>query len=135
MYKVVSCDWQHDKDNILRLDKIRNVIKISGTKIVGLRGYAFSESMYVLALSMAVLDYNRIDYVLSFSGEKNCVLVLHNYIWGSELKLYYQNKRGQECERTIECIRNDTCLEVYKVRYTKTGHKISAWAGTIRSEQ
>lgn len=133
MYEIVSCDWQHDKDNILKLNEIRNTIKVSDTKIIGLRGYAFNESMYVLALSMAVLNYNHIDYVLTFSGEKNCVLVLHNYIWGSELKLYYQNEKGQECERTIECFSfADKSVEVFKVRHTKTGRRIAEWVGTFR---
>lgn len=132
MYKLTSCDWQHDKKNISKFNEMFNCIKIGGEKNVGLRGFENNERMYALALALAVVNYNSSDYAYTLAGERNCALVVHNYIWGSELKLYYQNKKGQERERIIECVNCIKYLEVDIIRYTKTGRKIKSWVGEFR---
>lgn len=123
MYKIVNSSNKVYNNNI---------IKIDNDMCKDLHEYSWGDDCYMLALAVAVLKYNDIDYVFTVSGKK-CVSVVHNYSWGVEIKLYYQNMRGQERENTIECLFSvNKCLEVYKVRYTKTGHKISVCIGTIR---
>ena len=122
MYKIINSSKVLHKDDIIEIhnDNSKNIHE-----------YKWWDDSYILSLALAVLNYNDKDYVFMISGIKS-VLVSHNYSWGNEIQLYYQTYNGQERQSYIDCVNNSgDRIEVFKVKYDKTGKKTSVWIGTI----
>lgn len=123
MYKIINSSKVLHKDDI---------VKIHNDNSKNIHEFKWCDDSYMLSLALAVLNYNDKDYVFTVSGIK-CVLLSHNYSWGNEIQLFYQNYNGQERQSYIDCVNNvDSRVEIFKVKYDKTGKKTSVWIGTLR---